>query len=107
MFLLSNKFTNAESIEDILKDLLGYDDNTEAAENGISADYFDQSDNVRYLKKGIEEAIEKVNIGVPYRQHLMQLLRETENVPFQQAAEFWEMIVVLLKYIDNINSFRK
>lgn len=101
--MLSRKYANAESIEDILKGILEYHDVTKVVEGGIAANNFDQDDNIEPLKRAIRRVIEKVDVGAPYRQHLLQLLREIETMPFEQTAELWEMVVVLLNYIKNID----
>lgn len=97
---MSIKASTANLIAIELAQLLGYGNKTEEAmEAGIDPELFD-SDDTSKLREAIKEALLEIRIIPPFRQHLEQLLSEAADLPFEKTAEYWEMVVLLLKYID-------
>ncbi len=100
---MDNKYQAAESLQDILMIILGYEDRKKAAKAGISADLFLGDNGIAYLKDGIKKAILEVKVQPPFKQHLLQLLNDMkDDVPFEETVELWEMVTVLLRYIKKI-----
>jgi hypothetical protein len=98
---MSSKHINAITIEHDFSYILDYGikDKALEIEEGISADFFDQYDNIDYLRKAVQRAINELKIDEPYRGRIFELMEKVKTIPFEKAAELWETIVILLKFI--------
>lgn len=80
---MDNKYQAAESLQDILIIILGYEDRKQSARDGISVDLFLGNNGITYIKNAVKKALVEVQV--------------------EQTAELWEMIAVLLRYIKDIS----
>lgn len=104
---MSSKHGVAVSIEHSLESMLNYTcyDHTNpefsmkekrrAIEDCIGADFFDLHDNVEYLKKAIARAVDLLEITPKEKKSLKSTIKDLETIPFENAAEYWELIVSL------------